>query len=134
MAVVNLTPWPTSAGALTAARTALRSALGLQNYDPDSPLPQITDARLDTAAATASALIEREAATAPAPVRNEAMIRLCGYLVQSDTRAENLFVTSAELGPQKTSYNPPSPQAAFRLCGAGALLAPWKIRNAGLVE
>jgi len=131
---LNLTPWPTAAGALTAARTALRSALGLRNYDPASPLPQITDARLDTAAATASALIERESPGAPQAVRTEAMIRLCGYLLQSDSRDGNLFVTGAELGPQKLNYNPPSPQAAFRLCGAKALLSPWKIRSAGLVE
>ena len=114
-----LSPWPGSAAAVTAARAQLKAAIGGDD---------LVDARLDQLGATASALVEREAPGAPQAIRDEATIRTAGYLHQSDFggfRAETI-------GPRSAEYTA-SHAAMFRNCGAKGLLAPWKVRNAGVI-
>lgn len=79
--------------------------------------------------ATASALVEREAPNAPEAIQNAAVIRFAGYLSQSDFGT----IRMEEIGPRRVEYIT-NHAAMFRNCGAKALLSPWKIRRAGLIE
>ena len=114
-----LSPWPTSAAALTAARAQLKAAIGGDD---------LTDARLDQLGATASALVEREAPGAPGAVKDEATIRTAGYLHGSDFGG----IRSESIGPRSVEYTA-SHAAMFRNCGAKSLLRPWRVRNAGII-
>lgn len=65
----------------------------------------------------AEAMVSRHAPGAPEAVRDEAAIRIAGYLLDA----------------------PPSPagpdHAAVMLhCGAAGLLSPWKVRRAGAID
>ena len=117
MAVAALSPWPSTPAALTAARACLGGAIGADD-----------ESTLDRLGAVAAALVEREAPGAPQEIRNEAAIRMAGYLWQSDfggVRAEAVGEVSFE---HSTNHG-----MAFRNCGAKALLAPWKVRRAGVI-
>ena len=118
MAVGVLTPWPTTPAALTNARAALKAETGRTDA---------TDDQVDRIAGAASAVIERYAAEAPEAIRSEAMVRLCGYLLNS---AFEQAATLEKMG-ELTREFPSNHSAAFRHCGAQALLAPWKVRRAG---
>lgn len=124
---IVLTPVPTAEAALTAARNYLAVEIGMntpgtREADPD----QLT--RLDGLMAVASALVEREAPAAKQAAKNEAVVRMAGYLRQSDYGG----IRSETIGPKSVEYAM-NHAPAFRNSGAKALLAPWKVRRAGAI-
>ena len=112
-----LSPWPTSAGALANATATLKAAIRAT----DDPLTQ-------RVGAVAAAMVEREAAGAPQAIKDEAVIRFAGYLRAADWGD----ISKMSLGPMSremvTNHAP-----MFRNCGAKGLLAPWKVRRAGVI-
>ena len=126
MAVASLAPWPTSPVALADAQTCLREGLGdplPEDHDPDfGPQPSISVSRLDALGGTAGALVSSYAPGAPVAVRNEAVIRLAGWLRQ--TPAGDMIVT--EVGPLKFDSRATPSRNALRNSGAMGLLAPWR--------
>ena len=118
MAVADIiSPWPTTPAALANARVCLAGAIG-----------ETDDATLDRLGSTAAALIERHAATAPQPIKNEAAIRCAGWLAQQPMAA----VRSEGTGDIRTSFAP-THTSALRHSGAMALLSAWKVRRAGAI-
>ena len=84
--------------------------------------------RAERILAVASALVLEYAPHAPDSVANEAVIRLGGYLAQSDYGT----IQEESIGPRSVSYQM-NHSAMFRNSGAQALLTRWKIRRAGLI-
>ena len=76
----------------------------------------------------ASAIVLRYAAEAPTALLNEAVIRLAGYLVQSDYGT----IRDETIGPKSVSYQM-NHAMMFRNSGAAALLTRWKKRRAGAI-
>jgi len=76
----------------------------------------------------ASARVERKAPSAPQATKDKAVIRHAGYMWQSDYGG----VKREELGPKNTEWTV-NHAATWRNSGAGGLLAPWRIRRAGLI-
>lgn len=66
--------------------------------------------------ASATAMVERYAPAAPEALQNEAAVRLCGWLYDSDPSGSN-----------------PGGPAAMKSSGAVALLAPYRVRRAGAI-
>ena len=79
--------------------------------------------------AVASARVLRYAPDAPDEIHNEAVIRLAGYLAQSDYGG----ISEETVGPM-TVKRPVNHAAMFRNSGAAGLLAPWRTHRAGSVE
>ena len=77
---------------------------------------------------TAAELVEREAPGAPQAIKNEAVVRMAGYLSQADYGSHR----QETIGPLSVEYVV-NHAAAFRNCGAKALLAPWRVRRAGVI-
>ncbi len=117
MAVATLSPWPASTAtvSLEAARACLRGELG----------DEVDDSKLDRLGSTAAALVERYAPGAPQPVKNEAVIRCIGWLVEQPGAS----IRSEQVGDVRTEYAPTS-LSALRHSGAMALLTAWKVRRA----
>ena len=70
-------------------------------------------ARID---ATARAMVLEFAPTAPEAVQNEAYVRLAGWLYDADP-----------------SGSTPGGPSALRTSGAASILAPYKVRRAGVI-
>ena len=127
---VSLSPWPpdTSAAALAAARTCLRTELGRSGAD-------LTDAQIDRLGATAAADVEAFAAAAPQPVKAEAVIRYCGWLVQVPAGLTDKTLKSPDGSEVTLKYargmNTASP---LRASGASALLARHRTIGAGTIR
>ena len=118
MAVAVLSPWPTTPTALTAAVACLRAEIGDDG----------TDDRIKALGSAAGALVERHAPGAPQAVRNEAVIRTVGWLREAP--ADGVRRMSA--GPFDVSYST-AMVSALRHSGAMAVLAPWRVRRAGVI-
>jgi len=121
MAAVALSPWPATPAALAKARACLREAV--------AGAGGLSDDRVDTLGATASALVERYAAGAPVAVKNEATIRTAGWLHGRPKSGE----TWQEIGDILNRRWPAGHKSALRHSGAMALLSPWKTRRAGAI-
>ena len=78
--------------------------------------------------AAATAIVERYAPGAPDAVQNEAVVRLGGYLAQSDYGG----IVSEAIGAKSTTYAVNHAALLFR-SGAKALLSAWKVRRAGAI-
>ena len=116
-----LSPWPTAgtAGA-TAALAYIKAQCGGRVAASDDAACQL--------GMLAAALVEREAPGAPQAIRNEAALRMVGYLSQSDFGG----IRSETEGPLRQDFvvhHGP----AFRRCGAKGLLSPWRVRRAGSI-
>ena len=120
MASVALSPWPAATATVTrqAAVAALRDALGVD----------LSDDRVSALGETASALVERYAAAAPAAVKNEAVIRAAGWLKASPKG--DLAPTG--VGGIDLSWRPGAARNVLRSSGAAGLLSPWR-KPRGLV-
>ena len=114
---VAMSPWPSSPVALTAATECLATALG----EDDAATVQ----RLGSVAAE---LVQRYAPDAPAPVKNEAVIRCAGWLAGQPAAA----IRSEKVGELGVDYVP-SMLSALRHSGGQALLSGWKIRRGGSI-
>ena len=119
---LELSPWPspTAIVALAAARDCLRAAIG----------STAADERIDLLGSTAAAQVERYAPTAPQSVRNEAVIRLAGWMKSSP--AGDLVPTEA--GALSFSWRPGASRNAMRNSGAMGLLAAWRRPRALVVD
>ena len=71
---------------------------------------------LNRIAATAREMVEHLAPNAPEAVQNEAYVRLAGWLYDADP-----------------SGSTPGGPSALRSSGAAAILAPYKLRRAGVI-
>ena len=78
--------------------------------------------------AVASAIVTEYAPQAPNAVLNEAVIRLGGYLAQSDYGG----IRQEKLGPREVEYTV-NHAPLLRLSGALALLTRYKHRRAGAI-
>ena len=119
VAVMVLSPWPTTPAALAAATGYLKAAIANDGED---------DAIIQRVGAVASIAVEEYAPNAPAATRSEATIRFAGYLYGSDYGG----IKAEELGPRKVEYETRH-LAMFRYCGAAGLLTRWKRRRAGAI-
>ena len=73
----------------------------------------------------AQAIVEKYGGAAvPDAVANEAVIRICGYIMEGRFGA---FAGAGVVIP------PQSHAAAFRNSGAQGLISPWKVRRAGAI-
>ena len=86
------------------------------------------DARIQPILDAATAIVEAEAPGAPEAVQNEAVVRLGGYLAQSDFGG----VVKEEIGAKSVEYAM-NHAAAFHRSGAKGLLSRWKRRRAGAI-
>ena len=121
MALAVLSPWPTTPAALTAARTCLRVAINAT---------RLSDERTDALGSTAAAMVEAHARAAPQPVKNEAVIRLAGWL-QVSAKGD---IIPTKVGELAFSWRPTIGRNALRQSGAIGLLAPWHRPRAMVLE
>ena len=75
-----------------------------------------------------AALVERYAPGAPDAIRDEAVIRVAGYLQESPPAP----IRSERTGEIATGYHRDS-LSALRHSGAMAILSPWRARRAGAI-
>lgn len=113
-----LSPWPETPAALAAATATLRGALGAG----------LEDQRVQALGASASALVENFAPSAPDAIRDEALIRTAGWLCQSPSGGQREEV----VGEISTTFTP-SATGALRHSGAMALLTVWRARRGGTI-
>ena len=123
-AVVALTPWPENVAgnvpALSVATKILGAALGLHSTGDAALIWRL--------GGTGSALVEAHAPDAPQPVKDEAVIRCAGWLLDAPASG----VRSQSEGEIRTSYSP-AMTSALRASRAMALLRPWAWRRAGAI-
>ena len=87
----------------------------------------LTDDRAAALGETASELIERFAPDAPQAVRNEATIRVAGWLHAREPKPmQGITVGGMRLDFRERHYSPD----AMRNSGARTLLQPWRVRRA----
>ena len=113
-----LTPPPSDPAELAAAVALLAAAIGSSG---------------DLAAAervmrVASVTVEKYAPTAPQAAKDEAVIRMGGFLLGSDYGG----VMTEGAADQTVTYasHPVGGSSAFRRSGAMGLLSPWRVRRA----
>ena len=88
----------------------------------------LPDADMQRKLGTASALVERYAPGAPDAVKDEATIRVVGWL------AERYYALSAEeIGETEFRQSPSGVNALYH-SGASGLLAPWRQHGLGAVS
>ena len=123
MAVAQaLSPWPaaTATVARAAAIVRLRAAVEGRAAESDEDASALGE--------LAAARVEREAPGAPQAVKDEAVIRMAGYWAQSDYGS----IRTETIGPRSIEYQL-NHSNAWRNSGAYGLLAPWKVRRAGVI-
>ena len=92
---------------------------------------KLTDDRAAALGETASALVERFAPDAPQAVRNEAVIRVAGWIHSREPRpTQGITVGGIRMDFRERFYSPD----ALRNSGARSLLTPWRTRRALPVE
>ena len=125
---VNLSPWPElptteieDGSELSVATSTLKDEIS----------PGAKNETIQRLGAVASARVEQYAPGAPAVMRTEAVIRFAGYLFEAESGAvRDDNISMAGQVQTQTTYQT-NHAAAFRNCGAAALLSPWKVRRAG---
>ena len=80
----------------------------------------------------ATSVISRYAPEAPDAIQDEAAIRFAGYLAQSARSSGFGAVRKVGIGRLDVEAVS-SHAAAFRNCGAAALLSDWRVRRAGVI-
>ena len=88
----------------------------------------LIDDRVDRLGSTAAALVEQYAATAPQPLKNEAVLRFAAYLADAGSGA----IAKESVGPLSLD-RVTNHAAMFRNSGAAALLSRWRVRRAGAI-
>ena len=129
-----LSPWPDAGtdrdSAIAALREAVSNSRPLKRPDgtPDTDGETRLTERINQVGSVASAMVEREAPGAPDAIKDEATIRLSGYLFSAYWGDRQ----KSSLGPMSTEYVT-NHAPMFRNCGAKGLLSPWKVRHAGVI-
>ena len=97
---------------------------------------------LETRIEAVTAQVERYASEAPEAVKDEAVLRVLGYLLDGAKRHHDQIdlqlKTASHVGesssPLQFPTMPDRPQPnAFYHSGASALLAPWRVHGAGAI-
>ncbi len=88
-----------------------------------------TDETLSRVLAVASATIERQTGGAPEEVQNEAAIRMIGFEANRPTANQR-----TDRDDTYTISWAPSMLSAWHHSGAEALLAPWAVHRAGVIQ
>ena len=123
MAAVILSPWPTTPAARDKAVAYIRQQCAGRAMNDEDSACQLGE--------TAAALVEREAPDAPQAVKNEAAIRVIGYLAEA---AFGSVIRETSVGNKEAEYTPfPQMAPILRNSGAKGLLSPWKRRHAGAI-
>ena len=117
----GLSPWPEDGPGRLEAIARLRQAVGGRASDSDSAANNLGMA--------ASAMVENYAPSAPQPLRDEALIRLAGYLSGADYGG---IVSETSVAGKEVTYTV-NHANAWRNSGAGMLLSRWRIRRAGAI-
>ena len=113
-----LSPWPNAGTAgETAALDYLKRACAGFTKESDEAARALGQ--------MASARVERDAPGAPQSVKNQAVVRYCGYMAQADFGT----IRQESIGPKETQYVV-NHQRAWVNCGARSILAPWKVLHA----
>ena len=141
-----LSPWPTDTSTAKWA-TAVRqliSSLGRAGFPPrvlddlSTPEDEAEEAKaafrsnpmvlqLHRLAAMVSARIEKEVPGAPGIVKDEALIRGVGYLLETGSGA----LKDKQVDVLRKSFN--SNVRWWSLCGAGSILKPWMAPRGGVI-
>lgn len=116
-----------ASGGFIGPRAVAQQAGGLTVDDLASVL-DVETSEAERFLPVAVALVERFAADAPVEIRNEAVIRLAGWLRQSPSG--DLVPTG--VGGIDFTWRPGASRNALRQSGAMGLLAPWR-KPRGLV-
>ena len=93
-------------------------------------LDGMTDADINRLAVMVASHVERYAESAPQEIKDEAMIRAIGWLVQSNTGT----VQTEAVGQKSVTYDIRAGAAWFRLSAAQSILEPWRAWNVGIVQ
>ena len=148
MALATLSPFPadTSPTQLRNALNILRTALVLGETTADDGEYDGLDRLLQRMGVAASERVERFAPSAPVGTRSESVIRSVAYLHET-LGAQRLLqpdrpVNARKLNPTQasdfsTSDWAPAPEQSsgwFRRSGSMSMLAPWRVRGAGICE
>ena len=120
MAVAVLSPWPSTPAALTAARACLKASIaGGAN---------LTEERTDALGGAGAAMVERFAPDAPQAIKNEATIRIAGWLHAREPKGvQSVALASGMRFDFRERFYAPS---AMVNSGARPLLLPWRVRRA----
>lgn len=109
--------------AVKAASEIRQEFVGLESSGLD-----LDDAETLRLIEAASALVKKHAPLAPESVKNEAIVRVAGYLQESPPAP----IRHERIGEVATGYHRDS-ASALRHSGAMAILSPWKVRRAGAI-
>lgn len=125
MASVTLSPFPGTT--MTAQRPTAIACVKASISGGAS----LTDDRAAALGEAASALVERFAPDAPQPIKNEAVIRLSGWMHAREPKpVQSVSVESIRLDFRERFFAP----NAMVNSGARSLLMPWRVRRALPVE
>ena len=119
-----LSPFPATTAAV--ARAAAIACIKAGIVDGGG----LSDERGGALGEAAAAAVERFAPDAPQAARNEAVLRLAGWLLASRARAQR----STRIDILQVQYQIPRGSNGFQLSGARELLLPWRTRRALPVE
>ena len=125
--MVDLTPWPAATAIVARAAAIARLSSEVQGRTLNQDLTVNTEAT-NHLGLVASALVENYAANAPQALKDEASIRFCGALAQSDYGT----ILKEDIGPRSVEYVT-NHASMFRNSGAAMLLTRWKKRRGGAI-
>ena len=125
MASVTLSPFP--GATLTAQRPDAIACIKASIAGG----AKLSDDRAAALGEAASALVERFAPDAPAAIKNEAVIRVAGWIRSREPKpVQGLTFSGIRLDFRERFYSPD----ALRNSGARSMLTPWRTRRALPVE
>ena len=113
-----LSPWPTSGSDRDDAVAVLAAAVGSSESVAERLGP------------VGAALVEAEASGAPQEIKDESVVRCCGWMFQSTPGLSDSKLSAGPVDIVRT-FSPG--YSALRHSGSMALLSPWKIRRAGRI-
>ena len=121
MAVTVLSPWPGTTATVTrgAALACLKASI--------TGGASLSDDRGHALGEAAAVMVERFAPSAPQPVKNEAVLRLAGWLLARAPRPVQSIQTGGLRMDFRERFSAPS---AMVNSGARSLLLPWRARRA----
>ena len=121
MAAVTLSPFPTATMTVSLASALVCLKMSIAGGT------KLTDDRAAALGNAASALVERFAPDAPQSIRNEATIRIAGWVYAREPKpVQGITVGGIKLDFRERFFAPD----AMRNSGARALLTPWRTRRA----
>lgn len=117
--MASLSPWPTTPAALAAATARLKAVVD----------PSLTDERVQALGATAAALVEQYAPSAPQALKDESVIRAAARLHESPGASVRIEST----GDLSSGYSP-SLTGVLLHSGCKSMLYPFRTKRAGTAK